>query len=192
MTWLAYVILAVFSVIHPMKIIGRENIPAGPTVVCANHTGLSDPFFVARAIQLKRGLEIMGKEEILHWPVVGWLLDHMGLMIWVKRGKSDIHAIKSALKALKSDKKLIIFPEGTRHDELGEGKDGAAMMAIRSGAMILPVYVPAKKRLFRATTIVIGEPYQPFTEDRKAGPEDYHKATGVIMEKIAALEEANS
>lgn len=181
-------VLTVFSFFHPMKFVGREHIPPGATVVCANHTGLSDPFFAMRAVGVNHFF-IMAKEEIRHWPVVGWLLNRFGLMIWVKRGKSDIHAIKEAFRALKQGGKLLIFPEGTRHDELGEGKTGAAMLAIRSGAMVLPVYVPAKKRWFRPTTVVIGEAYQPFTENRKATSEDLHRATEEMMERIAALEE---
>ncbi len=182
-------VLAVFSFFHPMKIVGREHIPSGATVVCANHTGLSDPLFAVRAVGVKDGIFIMAKEEIRHWPILGWLLNSFGLMIWVKRGKSDIHAIKEAFRALKQGSKLVIFPEGTRHDELGEGKTGAAMLAIRSGAMVLPVYIPAKKRWFRPTKVVIGEAYQPFTEDRKATSEDLRRATEIMMEKIAALEE---
>ena len=57
-------VLAVFSFFHPMKIVGREHIPSGATVVCANHTGLSDPLFAVRAVGVKDGIFIMAKEEI--------------------------------------------------------------------------------------------------------------------------------
>ena len=131
----------------------------------------------------------MAKEEIQHWPVAGALLKWLGFVIWVKRGKSDVGAVKAALRALKGGEKLLIFPEGTRHDEIGEGKTGAAMMAIRTGVPILPIYISPERKLFRPTRVYIGQPYQPFTEDRRANAEDYRAATEVMMDKIKALKE---
>ena len=71
-------------------------------------------------------------------------------------GKSDVGAIKSALKALKGKEKLLIFPEGTRHEEIGEGKTGAAMMAIRTGVPVLPVYIAPERTPFHRTKVYIG------------------------------------
>ena len=102
---------------------------------------------------------------------------------------SWVGAVKAALRALKGGEKLLIFPEGTRHDEIGEGKTGAAMMAIRTGVPILPIYISPERKLFRPTRVYIGQPYQPFTEDRRANAEDYRAATEVMMDKIKALKE---
>ena len=163
------------SIRTPLKVYGRENIPAGGAVLCANHARNSDPFYIVYSFHRKDKIWIMAKEEIQHWPVAGALLKWLGFVIWVKRGKSDVGAVKAALRALKGGEKLLIFPEGTRHDEIGEGKTGAAMMAIR--------------KLFRPTRVYIGQPYQPFTEDRRANAEDYRAATEVMMDKIKALKE---
>ena len=130
---------------------------------------------------------IMAKEEIRHYPVVGRLLNWLGFVIWVRRGKSDVGAIKSALKALKGKEKLLIFPEGTRHEEIGEGKTGAAMMAIRTGVPVLPVYIAPERTPFHRTKVYIGEPYQPFTENRRATAEDYEAVTEEIMDHIRAV-----
>ena len=96
-------------------------------------------------------------------------------------------AIKSALKALKGKEKLLIFPEGTRHEEIGEGKTGAAMMAIRTGVHVLPVYIAPERTPFHRTKVYIGEPYQPFTENRRATAEDYEAVTEEIMDHIRAV-----
>jgi 1-acyl-sn-glycerol-3-phosphate acyltransferase len=178
-----------FNFVHPGRVIGRENIPEGGVLICANHTRNSDPLFLVYALRRKMPLRIMAKEEMKHWPLVGPILSKTELMIWVKRGNADIGAVKAALKALKSQKKLLIFPEGTRSEEIGEGKTGAAMMAIRAGVPILPVYIPAKKLWFRKTPVVIGEAYTPFLEDRKPTLEDYRTVTQNMMERIAKLEE---
>ena len=178
-----------FNFVHPGRVIGRENIPEGSALICANHTRNSDPFFIVFALTKKVKLKIMAKEEMTRWPIVGPILSKVDLMIWVKRGKADIGAVKRALKALKSEEKLLIFPEGTRSEEIGEGKTGAAMMAIRAGVPIIPVYVPAKKRWFRRTPIVIGEAYYPFVEERKPTLEDYRMVTKDLMQRIGKLEE---
>lgn len=173
----------------PLKTYGKENIPAGSAVLCCNHVHNSDPFYIVYSFQRKDKIWIMAKEEIKHYPVAGWLLQWLGFVIWVKRGKSDISAIKSALRALKGGEKLLVFPEGTRHDEIGEGKTGAAMMAIRAGAPILPLYISPERKAFQPTKVYIGKPYQPFTEDRRANAEDYKVVTEGIMDKIRELKE---
>ncbi len=175
------------SFLKPKRIYGVENVPEGPAVICANHVHFSDPFYIVHAIPRRHKIWIMSKEEVSRWPVVGPLLKWSEFIIFVKRGKSDVGAVKNALKALKGGEKLLIFPEGTRHDEIGEGKTGAAMMAIRTGSPILPVHISPQRKLFHPIEIRFGEPYMPFTEDRKANAEDYQIATDALMEKIKAL-----
>lgn len=184
---LSKVILTVCSIVKPRKVYGAENIPEGGAVICANHVSFSDPFYVVCAVPRKHKIWIMAKEEVSHWPVAGAVLNWLEFIIWVKRGKSDVGAVKAALKALKGGDKLLIFPEGTRNDEVGEGKTGAAMMAIRTGVPIVPVYISGVRKAFRPIEVHIGQPYQPFTEDRRANAEDYRIATDVMMEKIKAL-----
>ena len=180
----------IFSIVTfrtPLKAYGKENIPAGGAVICSNHVHNSDPFYIVYSFHRKDKIWIMAKEEIRHYPVVGRLLNWLGFVIWVRRGKSDVGAIKSALKALKGKEKLLIFPEGTRHEEIGEGKTGAAMMAIRTGVPVLPVYIAPERTPFHRTKVYIGEPYQPFTENRRATAEDYEAVTEEIMDHIRAV-----
>jgi len=77
------------------------------------------------------------------------------------------------MKFLKSGEKVLLFPEGTRHKdgEAGDAKTGAAMLAVRTGAPIVPVYVPAKKRWFRRTPVVIGAPFTPQIQGKRGTAE---------------------
>ncbi|MBR5533950.1 MAG: 1-acyl-sn-glycerol-3-phosphate acyltransferase [Ruminiclostridium sp.] len=181
------IVFNVASFLKPKRVYGVENVPEGPAVICANHAHFSDPFYIIHAIPRRHKIWVMSKDEVRHWPVVGPLLAWSEFIIFVKRGKADIGAVKSALKALKGGEKLLIFPEGTRHDEIGEGKTGAAMMAIRSNVPILPVHISSQRKFFRPIEIRFGQPYMPFTEDRKANAEDYQVATDALMEKIKVL-----
>lgn len=178
-----------FNFVHPCKAIGRENIPEGGALICANHTRLNDPFFVVFAFRRRHQLRIMAKAELLRTPVIGPLVHSVGVF-GVERGKSDIGAIKTALKFLKSGEYLLLFPEGTRikEGESSEGKGGAAMLAVRTGVPIVPVYVPARKKRFRRTPVVIGEPFYPETQGRKCSSEDYKSIADEIMARIWALE----
>lgn len=174
----------------PLKVYGRENIPKGSVVICANHAHGNDPFYIVYSFPFWDKIRIMAKEEIRHMPVVGRLLDFLGIAIWVKRGQSDLGAMKLSMKTLKKGEKLLIFPEGTRHDELGEGKTGAALMAIRAKVPVLPVYVAPERKHFHRVKVYFGKPFQPFTEDRKPTQEDYQKATEDIMAHIAAIRDS--
>lgn len=64
-------------------------------------------------------------------------------------------------ESLKGKEKLLIFPEGTRHEEIGEGKTGAAMMAIRTGVPCCRCTLPRNGPRSTRTKVYIGEPYQP-------------------------------
>lgn len=179
-----------FNLFHPSKAIGRENIPEGAALLCPNHTTWSDPLFVTFAMGLSIKPRVMAKAELLRVPVVGFLLKKAGIFA-VDRGKSDVAAVKTALKTLKDGQKLLIFPEGTRSrtGEMGEAKTGVAMFATKTGAPIVPIYIPAEKKWFRRTPVVFGEPFVPTYEGKKATSEDYERIAGELMERIAALEE---
>lgn len=181
------IVFPFFNLVHPGRAVGRAHIPEGSAIICPNHTGLSDPLYVVFALGLKNRPRVMAKAEFMRLPVLGWLLKKAGVFA-VERGKSDVGAIKQAMKCLKSGEKLLMFPEGTRskNGELGEGKTGVAMLSVRTGTPILPVYLPAKKRWFARTPVIFGEPFLPQVEGRGSS-EDYDRIAAELMARIAAL-----
>lgn len=178
-----------FNLFHPCKAIHRERLPEGGAILCPNHTTISDPLLVVFALGIQTKPQVMAKAEFMRIPVLGWLLKKAGVFA-VDRGKADVTAVKRALKCLKDGDKLLMFPEGTRNrdGELGEAKTGAAMFAIRTGVPIVPMYIPAKKRWFRRTPVVFGEPFVPQIDGKKGTSADYERVAGELMERIAALE----
>lgn len=180
-----------FNLCHPAKVYGKENIPEGGALFCGNHTRLSDPIFIIFALGRKRHPQVMAKMSLMKIPVLGWILKKCGVF-GVDRGKSDVHAIKEALKILKNGGRLLLFPEGTRYasGESQGAKTGAAMLALRTGAAVVPIWMPAKKNWFRPTPVVIGKPYHPDApEGRKPTGEDYDRVAQDLMERIFALSE---
>jgi 1-acyl-sn-glycerol-3-phosphate acyltransferase len=179
-----------FKLFHPARVTGRENLLPGSTLVCANHSSLSDPVYLVYAATLKHQVYPMAKAELLEIPVLGPILKKVGVF-GVRRGKSDVGAIKQAIKYLKNDQKILMFPEGTRikDEHEAEAKTGAAMLALRTGAPILPVFIAPKKKWFRRIDIVIGTPYHAEIAGEKATTEDYHRIADDIRKRIYGLEE---
>lgn len=188
---LYYIIYPFFNLFHPSRAVGLEHLPQGGALICPNHTKASDPFFVVFAFGLKNRICAMAKAEVMRVPVVGWVLSKAGVF-GIDRGKADVGAIKTAMKRLKAGEKLVLFPEGTRvkegEEEDHEAKHGAAMLALRTGVPIVPVYIPRKKNWFRPTTVVIGEPYYPRIAGKRAAPEEYDAISAEVKRRIYALE----
>ncbi len=191
--WFRFLLVIIgvyYNIIHPVKAVGRENIPEGPAVICPNHTTAGDPFYVVYAFGIRWPMRVMAKIQIMRLPVLGWLLGKAGVF-GVDRGHNDLKAVKTALKELKNGNKLLMFPEGTRVHE-GENvaaKTGAAMFAARAGVPLVPVYITPKKHRFRPTRVVIGEPFTPEFAGRKPTSQELDEITGTLMDNIHALKD---
>ena len=100
-------------------------------------------------------------------------------------------AAKECLRVLKKGEKLLMFPEGTRVKEgkVSEAQTGAAMFATRTGTPLVPVYIQPKKRRFRKTTVVFGQPYYPAFEGRKPSADDYQRIADDLLVRVRALGE---
>ena len=138
----------------------------------------------------KRQTHVMAKAEIMKWPVIGFLLKKAGIF-GVNRGKSDVGAIKEAMRVLRAGEKLLMFPEGTRvkEGETSEAHTGAAMLSTRTSTPLVPVYISPKKRIFRKTTVGFGQPYHPEFEGRKPSADDYQRIANDLLVRVRALEE---
>ena len=188
---LLYIIISpYFKLIHPVRAVGRENIPEGPAVICPNHSTAGVPFYVVFAFGYKWPMRAMAKVEIMRVPFIGWILSKAGVF-GVDRGATDVKAVRTAMKFLKEGDKLLMFPEGTRVHE-GEdiqAKAGAALFATRAGVPLLPVYIQSKKKLFRRNIVVIGEPYYPKYQGRKPTAEELQDIARNLMDRVRLLGE---
>ncbi len=149
----------IFFFIYRVKLIGKENTKQeGKMILIANHVSGKDPIFMH--LIMKQKIYYMSKKELFKNPFVSWLVRWLGAFP-VDRGKGDLGAIKTALQVLDEGKTMGIFPEG-RRNLTGNGviapfQHGAAMIALRSDAPILPVYI-SPVRPFHRTYIVVGKP----------------------------------
>jgi 1-acyl-sn-glycerol-3-phosphate acyltransferase len=177
-----------FSFFFRWQVIGTEHIPKeGPVILCANHISLWDPPLLGAGID--RQVHFMAKEELFHIPVISYFIKKFGAFP-VKRGAGDRSAIRTALKLLEDGKIFGIFPEGTRSKtgELGPGKTGVALFALKSNAAVIPVAIVGPYKLFRPITIVYGKPID-LSQQRagKGGSEALKETTDLIMQHIKEL-----
>lgn len=174
--------------LFPTSAVGMENIPEGGVLLCVNHASAWDPILVALKLRRTIPLRIMAKIELFKNPLLGWFLRHVGVFP-VNRGGSDLSAMKTSLKCLQDGQKLMVFPEGTRVEQEGDtsAKGGVAMLSTRTGAPMLPVYCGGKKKLFRRSTIIFGQPYTPVIAGRRPTPEENRRIAGELLDRIYAL-----
>lgn len=181
----------IFYLLFRIKVINRENIPQGSAVVCVNHTSMLDVVFVAVAFGVNESFAFMGKKELFKNPVLRCIFKAVGAFP-VDRGTADLGTIRNSISALKSGKKLLIFPEGTRvkggAENSADVKNGIAMIALRASSPMLPVYLSTKKRIFRRTYVVIGKPVIPEKREGTSS-ENYHRISTEVFDAILAMGE---
>jgi 1-acyl-sn-glycerol-3-phosphate acyltransferase len=183
------------------RVEGVERIPReGSFIVVSNHCSNLDPPLIGWATghQVGRVVHFMAKIEMRGWPIIGWLATQSGVF-FVRRGEGDRAAQRFSLEALADGRPIGIFPEGTRSRDghLSEAKSGAAFVAMRSGARLLPVAIAGSHRIFpghsrwpHATriTIRVGEPFTlPHQSAGRLDREVLADGTARIMREIAAL-----
>jgi 1-acyl-sn-glycerol-3-phosphate acyltransferase len=133
---------------------GMEWIPRnGPLIIAANHVTYFDPFWIA--VRMTRKVHFMAWDKIFTFPPAGWLFHWLGAFP-VNLGSPEYSAFKAALRILKNEEALMIFPEGGRSPDgvLMEFKDGASRLALRTGAAIVPVVVHGGERVWSSRMIL--------------------------------------
>ncbi len=147
------------KIVYRVKIIGNEKVPKdGALIFCGNHRTYLDPPLII--VTAGRHIRFMAKQELKKNPlffVLGILFEG----IYVKRDAKDISAMKEALKTLKAGNCIGLFPEGTRNGlEKNDGqiKNGAAYMALKTGAKVIPIGIVGPAKPFSKNAIIYGEP----------------------------------
>jgi 1-acyl-sn-glycerol-3-phosphate acyltransferase len=175
---------------------GTEHIPrGGALVLVANHSSVLDPPLVGG--MAPRPLTYLAKAELFDIPLFGALIRGVNARP-LRRDGADASALRTALRVLDDGGALLVFPEGTRGPEgaLREPKGGAAMLAVLSGAPVVPTYIkgsgaawPKGRRLPRPVKVVVtfGPPLRfqrPAGVDRKT---HYEATSRALMAAIARL-----
>jgi len=173
-----------FKTVMPVKYHHAHRVAGdAPFIVIANHSHWMDPIILALPIR-RYQVTFLAKKELVQNKIASFVLRDMHV-IPVDRHNTDMAAMRSCVKAVRDGNILGIFPEGTRHHKgvMEEIEGGVAMIALRSGVPLIPVYVTKKLKLFRRTDCWVGEPIE--LEDLRA--QGVNKDTcQALLERITA------
>ena len=136
-----WIIRGLLRLFFGFTVVGRHHEPqAGPIIVVSNHLSDLDPLVIGSA--LSRPVSYMAKEELFKPPLLRWWVTACGAFP-VRRGEPDRRAFRTALEVLRRGGVLVMFPEGTRGRDrtLRPPEPGAAMLALRTGAPLLPAAI---------------------------------------------------
>ena len=167
---------------------GLENIPAeGGFILCCNHISARDPFYLAIPVK-NRFFHFMAKVELFKWKPLGAILTALGGFP-VDRGHNDLNAVRTSLKLVAEGHALALFPQGTRSRDNSRTPmlSGVSMIALRSGAPVIPAYIDGPYRLFRRTRICFGKPVSFEGLDRRVDSPTMEAATHRIEEAVWGL-----
>ena len=178
---------------------GIENLPPrGGYIVAANHASHLDPPIVG--LHLPRQVCFFARKTLWKPGFASWWLDAVGCIPVDRDGGTDVTAIKRVLQALKQEKVIILFPEGTRSPDgrLQRPKPGVGLLACRARVPVIPARIfgsseamgrSDKVRLGSPVAVTYGKALQPADyDDPSAGKERYARAAERIMAAIAQLE----
>lgn len=190
-----FILSIYYCIVFRLRVEGRENIPkTGPVLLCSNHMAKRDPVMLGVAVP-RRQVCYMAKEELFENWFIGGLLRKLGAFP-VRRGSGGADALADAYRILDGNGMVGVFIEGHRSKDglLQRPKTGAALLAYRTKAPVVPVCITAEDgglpRKFKMHVVKFG---QPITAGTLHIPDEsslqLRKASRTIMASITQLRE---
>jgi len=177
-----------------IRVYGTKNVPdSGGAVVASNHQSYLDPVLIG--VGLSRPINSMARESLFRNFLFRWLIRSL-YAFPVRRGEMDVGAMKEAIRRVKADGLMLLFPEGTRtwDGNIGEVKRGIGLISRRARAPVVPAVIhgafeawPRRRKLFRPHEIKVafGKPISVSEQDELS--ED--RLAAVIRERMLELRE---
>ena len=182
MPWFYWTVRALFwafaKVAYGLRVEDADRVPReGGLVMAINHISAWDPPVMGSSVP--REISFMAKKELFEKKASALLM--RGLHAFpIDRRRSDVSAVKEAMRRLKDGRAVGVFVQGTRSDGDAEALDGAAFLAQRAGVPLQPAAIWREGRRFR---VRFGEPFEVPGRDRGA----MHDATATTMARVLAL-----
>lgn len=189
--WSIFLLMTLIRLVFvPSKYLYRDKFPKkGGFIIASNHVSNLDPFILG--LSRARRFGFMAKEELFSTPWKNFWFRGMGAYP-VKRGASDMRAMRETFRRLKQGVPIILFPEGTRQVKGKERQiqSGVGFIAQKASVPVVPAYIhgsnkalPHGAKFFtrHKVEVIFGEP-MTFAKE-----ESYEKISHQIMDEIAKL-----
>jgi 1-acyl-sn-glycerol-3-phosphate acyltransferase len=165
---------AIFAILcFRFKVYGCENVPPkGAFLLLSNHQSYLDPIFCAGLLPIR--MCYMARDTLFKNWFFGRVIRSVNA-IPVKRGQSDIAAIKAIIERLNSGLPVCLFPEGTRTPDgrIAPVKPGVALLSRRAKVPVVPMVIdgayeawPRNRKVFRPGCKVVAYYGEPISAQR--------------------------
>lgn len=189
-----YTVGMVLKWVFRVEAVGAEKLPRSGALLCPNHASDIDPVLILMCLPADYRLHIMAKKELFEKPLHNWFFRKVGAFP-VNRSAIDVKAVKTAMQVIEQGDNLLVFLEGTTiHNGIGtvdglpaHAHSGIAMIGVRTGATLVPVFCDGQKKFFHKTRIYFGEPYKPEVSGRHGTPEEYQAIASEMLRRAYAL-----
>ena len=175
-----------------IKVVGKENLPEDPGFsIYSNHTSMMDiPVFMCSLN--KYPIAFLSKKVVQEVFALGKWTPPLGcVMIDRTNARKGAESIINVIKNVKNGSTMVIFPEGTRTNEIGkliEFKPGSFKVALKSKAPLVPITIIKQKNFkdikwpfAKRITVVIHKPL-PFSDIRGMSTQDLSTHVKAIIE----------
>ena len=185
------VLKPVFLLLYRPRIYGRENIPAnGAAVIAGNHKHAFDPLMID--VSTPRVVRTLAKKALHDGPFGGFFRS-AGTIPVDLHSRRNPAALEAALAALKSGELVNVSPEAKRNytNELVlPFKFGAAVMAERTGALLVPYAITGEYKILakHRPKIVYGKPFRALGDAEQTNKLLYEKIAELLKQSMPAEE----
>lgn len=144
----------------------KHSHSAGPLIIACNHPALWDAALVLRRLA---GVTCIMKEDLLENP----LLRNGALFAGFIPNSPRLKMMRMALERMAEGGRLLLFPEGTRTREenglINPFQPGVALLAMKSDAPILPVFISSDSRYLQKGWPIWRMPQLPISISIRVG-----------------------
>jgi len=198
--WIAVLVNLFSKAYFGIEYIDAQNIPdSGHAIVAGNHFSHLDGLLVnaASIYERRRPVVFLTAADVYNSNRAFRIMCDLVNCIPVNRFDNDRGALLKTVRLLKAGKLFGIFPEGQRSRDgtIGGAKEGAAVLALATGAPVIPVGIsgtfealPRKTRFLKPAKIKLkfGSPML-YPKERHPSPDRVSAVKNEIMDEIARL-----
>lgn len=158
----------------------------GRGILISNHFSLGDP--IRLAFVAPRPIHFMAKQELFDSKIKRFFLKQL-LAFPVYRKQADMLSLKQAMAVLEKNHIFGIFPEGRRSltGELDSFEKGAAFLAIRCNAPIIPIYADPSWKKRGQVRMIVGETILPNEVAKTYAGRSVDSVTDAIRDALQKL-----
>lgn len=158
----------------------------GKAILISNHFSLGDP--IRLAFVAPRPIHFMAKQELFDSKLKRFFLKQL-LAFPVYRKQADMLSLKQAMAVLDKNHIFGIFPEGRRSltGELDSFEKGAAFLAIRCNAPVIPIYADPYWKKRGQIRMIVGETIHPDEVAKSYAGRSVDAVTDAIRDALQLL-----